>query len=107
MSGGRIVVSEQRTNLQNRSLHKFCEMLAEELNNAGYDMKATLKEDAEIPWNKDLVKEFLWKPIQKAMVDKTSTTEMDTTDPSKIHEVLMRHLGSKLGINYIDWPSQR
>ncbi len=38
---------------QRNALHLYCEMLACALNNAGYDMKKTLKEEVEIPWQKN------------------------------------------------------
>lgn len=79
--------------------------MASELNNAGYDMKKTLKPEVNIPWTKDSVKEFLWRPIQKAMTGKRSTTEMNTVDPSDIYEVLNRHLGEKFGI-FVMWPHE-
>lgn len=96
---------DNRTLQQNRALHKYCELLAEALNDAGYDMRKTLKHDIEIPWNKNRVKEFLWKPIMETMTDKESTAELDTVEPSAIHAVLSRHLGEKLGV-YVPWPSK-
>ncbi len=95
----------KRTDAQNRALHKFLENLAQTLNNAGLDMKCVLKEDVDIPWTKDSAKEFLWRPIQRAMTGKESTTDMESVDPAEVHEVLMRHLGEKFEIPYVDWPS--
>lgn len=95
----------KRTDPQNKSLHKFCELLATALNDAGYDMKATLREDIDIPWSKDSVKEFLWKPVQLAVTGKESTTELDSGEPSKVYDILMRHMGEKKGIN-VEWPSE-
>lgn len=95
----------QRTNLQNRSLHKFCEMVADALNDAGLDMKTVLKPGIEIAWTQDNVKEYLWRPIQKAMYpQKESTTDLNTVEPSRIYEVLNRHLAEKFGIS-VEWPS--
>ena len=94
---------EQRTILQNKALHKYFELLAEALNNAGWDMKKTLKEEVEIPWTKDMVKNHLWRPIQEIMFSKHSTTEMNTKDPSEIYVVLDRHLSSKTGV-HVEFP---
>ena len=66
--------AKQRTLTQNRCLHLFCEWLAETLNDAGKDMRSTLRHDVEIPWTRESVKEHLWRPIQKAMTEKHSTT---------------------------------
>ena len=97
---------EQRTILQNKALHKYCELLAEALNDAGLDMKVVLKPEVDIPWTKESVKNHLWRPIQLIMMDKESTTEMDTTDPSKIYDVLDRHISEKHGV-HIPWPSNQ
>jgi hypothetical protein len=86
-------------------LHLYLDRLAEALNDAGYDMKKTLKEDVDIPWNRDMAKDFLWRPIQKAMTGKESTTEMNTVDPSDIYEVLNRHIAEKFGVS-VPWPTE-
>lgn len=96
--------AKQRTLTQNKALHLFLAQLAEVLNDAGYDMRRTLKHDAEIPWTPENAKLFLWKPIQKALTQKTSTTEISTAEPTQIHDVLCRHLGSKLGVVCPPWP---
>ena len=93
----------QRTSLQNKSLHKYCELLGDALNDAGLDMRTVLKPSVDIPWSKDTVKDQLWKPIQKAMLHKVSTTELDTVDTDKVYKVLDRHLAEKFGIS-VDWP---
>lgn len=54
---------KQRTILQGRALHKYFELVGEALNVAGLDMKKVLKPNVDIPWNKDSVKNFLWKPV--------------------------------------------
>ena len=95
-----------RTLTQNRALHKFCALLAETLNDAGYDMKRVIKEDVDIPWSTQSVKDYLWRPIQKALTDKDSTTEITTVEPSDIHAVLTRHLGDKLGVEVPPWPTR-
>lgn len=98
--------AKQRTLTQNRCLHLFCEWLAETLNDAGYDMRRTLREDVDLPWSQSSVKEHLWRPIQKAMTDKQSTTEITTVEPTAIHAVLSRHLGQKLGVTCPAWPKR-
>lgn len=98
--------AKQRTMTQNAALHLFLTRLAQVLNDAGYDMKKTLKPEADIPWTPISCKEFLWRPIQEALTGKASTTEITTIEPTVIHETLCRHLGSKLGITCPEWPSR-
>lgn len=97
---------KQRTLSQNAALHKYCELLAEALNDAGFDMRSfPWKEGVDIPWNKDMVKEYLWKPVMEVMTGKHSTTEMNTVDPSEIYEVVNRHIAQTTGVQ-VDWPSE-
>lgn len=85
-------MDKQRTVLQNRALHLYFKLVADTLNDAGLDMRAVLKPEVEIPWTKDTVKDFMWKPIQKIMLDKKSTTELSTKDIDIIYDTMNRHL---------------
>jgi len=93
-----------RTLRQNRAMHLMFTQLADELNDAGLDMRKTLKPAIDIPWNGDRVKEFLWRPIMKAQLAKESTTELTTKDIDRIFETIVRHLGEKFGL-IIEFPS--
>lgn len=94
-----------RTVAQNKALHVFFSLLAKELNGAGLDMRTVLKPGVEIPWSPILVKDHLWKPLQKAVLKKESTTQLNKQmEIDKVHEVLMRHLGEKFGLEYVEFP---
>jgi len=95
----------KRTLKQNEALHKYFELLAIALNDAGLDMKKVLKAEIDIPWTKISVKDHLWRPIQKAMLDKHSTTEASTVDYTAIYETLNRHMSAKFGVS-VAWPSR-
>ena len=95
---------KQRTLRQNAALHVLFDLLAEELNTAGLDMRKTLKESIDIPWNGDTVKNYLWRPIQEAQLRKTSTTELTTRDIDKVFETLNKHLGERFAL-HVDFPS--
>jgi len=94
-----------RTHKQNNALHVYCRMLSEALNDAGYDMKKTLKQEAEIPWTTELVKQYLWKPVQEAVTGKDSTSTAGTEDYDKVHQVLSKHLSEKFNV-YIPFPAK-
>jgi len=97
--------NKPRTPAQNNALHLYCQLVAEALNDAGYDMKLTFEQiHAEIPWTKESVKEVIWKPIQKAMTTKVSTTELNTIEPSKVYEAINRILGERFGV-HVTWPN--
>jgi len=94
-----------RTHKQNNALHVYCRQLAEALNDAGYDMKKTLKHETEIPWTTELVKEYLWKTIQEAVIGTDSTSSAAGEDYDKVHQVLSKHLSEKFNI-YIPFPTR-
>lgn len=61
----------------------------------------------ETPWTKGLVKELIWRPVQKAMTGEESTTQMNTVDPSEIHAVVNEHIGKLTEGNInVPWPSE-
>lgn len=97
---------KQRSNKQNSALHVWLKQVSKELNDAGYDMKRVMKPEVEIPWDDEgmMAKEHLWRPIQKIMLDKESTTEPERGDYVKVYEVLNRHLSAKFGIS-VPWPT--
>lgn len=99
-----MINNKQRTLTQNNALHLMFEHLAQELNDAGLDMKKTLKPEINIAWTKESVKEYLWRPIMKVMLNKKSTTEMTTKDIDKVMDTLTRHLGERFGIEIL-FPS--
>lgn len=96
-----------RTGQQNRGLHLDCKLIAEKLNDAGKDMRVVLKQDVQIPWTTESVKEYIFRPIMKALYQKESTTELSkgSGEIEKIHDVIMRELGEKHGIEWHEFPS--
>lgn len=97
----------QRTILQNKSMHKDFELIADALNEAGIGMKAVFEiKNVDVQFSPATVKECLWKPLQDAMYGKKSTTELTTGEVSKVHDQLMEVLGQKLGLGYVDFPRE-
>ena len=95
---------KQRTPLQNKSLYKLFRLWADALNDAGKDMRVVLKPmGSQVWWDKDLVKEFLWRPIQRAQLGKISTTELSTKEIDEVYDTVNRHLGKY--IDTIFFPS--
>lgn len=98
---------KQRTLTQNRALHLWLGMLARILNAAGLDMRKVLKPDVDIPWSTETIKEYLWRPVQEAVISKESTVDADRAEYTKVYEVLTRHLGEKLGVTSPPWPKKK
>ena len=95
-----------RTTQQNNALHVYCRLMSEKLNAEGLDMKKTLKQDAEIPWTTELVKEYLWKPIQSAVTGEKSSSDVSASDYDEIHKHLSHLLSTKFNV-YVPFPSRK
>lgn len=95
--------SKRRTLAQNRAMHKYFELVAETLNDAGLDIRKVYKPDVEIPWNGTTVKEYLWKTVQRVMTDKEHTADLETKEIDQVYEVVNRHL-AKLGV-HVPFPA--
>ena len=74
------LLDNHRTDQQNRALHKFFSLLADELNEKGLDMRTLIRQKIEIQWTPYNVKEYLWKPLQKQLTGKESTKKLDKTE---------------------------
>lgn len=88
----------QRTLKQNAALHVYFKLVADVLNDSGLDMRKVLKPQVEIPWSAETIKEYIWRPIMKAQLNKGSTTEMTTVDIDAVFDTINRHLGEKFGV---------
>lgn len=96
------------TDNQRKAFHKGCEELADYLNAHGKDMRAVLKHDVDIPWSKDTVKEFIFRPIMKAMYGYESHTELKKIEEvSKLWDVAMKHLGERVEVEYMEFPNDK
>lgn len=95
---------KQRTVQQNRALHLWCEQLAQTLNDSGHDMRRTLKPAIDIPWSGETVKEYMFKPIMRAQLNKQSTTQLTTKEIDEVLNTISKHLGETIGV-YQEFPS--
>jgi len=98
-------MENQRTTTQNKALHKYFELLSESLNGYGFDMKHVLKEQVEIDWTPEMVKKYLWKPLQDVMFSKKSTTELTRKEINQVFLTVDKYLGEKLGVELPRFPS--
>lgn len=100
------VIKQTRTNQQNRALYLYFTFVADTLNNHGLYFQTfdLFNEPVEMQWDKDLVKQFIWLPIQKTLFDIESTTKLTTTDINTILDVLSNHF-AKLKLS-VSFPNQ-
>lgn len=91
----------KRTGKQNSAIACYCRRLAKALNDAGWDMKRLLKEEAEIPWTEQSARTHLWHEIQKALFgpESDSTTKLEKPEVGQVYEVLDRHIANKTGVS--------
>lgn len=94
-----------RTPTQNRCMHQWAAECAMTLEAAGFDLKETLRQDAEIPVTKTNFLENVWRPVQLAITGEESTTKPTTVQYQKIYDVITRHISTTLGITLPAWPS--
>ena len=99
-----VKTGKQRSQTQNAALHLFCSQLADKLNEAGFDFRVFIKEGYPVPFNEMLVKEYLWRPIQKAITGKDSTTKPERNEYALIYDSLNLKLAEH-GI-FQAWPTQ-
>lgn len=72
-------------------------------------MRTMLKPTYSLPWTTESVKKHLFKPIMKVLYGLTSTTERPKGEGKieRIHEVLMRELGERHGIEWHEFPNDQ
>ena len=97
-----VKTGKQRSKTQNAALHLFCSQLADALNDAGFDFRTFVREGYPVPFNENLVKEHLWKPIQKAITGKESTTKPERHEYALIYDSLNLKLAEH-GL-FVPWP---
>lgn len=89
----------RRTTQQNKALHKFFELQAQQLNDAGYTVKLVLERTPELDWTPQLLKELLWRRIQKKKFGKQSTADIDSGELQMVYDELNRFLSTEFFIH--------
>ena len=97
--------ADSRTSQQNSALHLFFTMVSDQLNELGMEFKYAGLNNNEfsLRHTPNLVKEFIWKPIQLSMFNIESTTKLDTHQMNEIIDVIVKYFGDK-GV-LIEFPS--
>lgn len=96
------------TKPQRGATHVYFRMMSKALNDAGYDMKKTLKEEVEIPWDADRgerFKESIWKPVCEAMFGVGSSEDLEPAQVSEVYKVVDRHLSQRTGV-HVEFPTR-
>lgn len=98
-------VVKTRSQAQNRALHLYFRLISYHLNELGmeFQYQGIKGTDISLMYTENLVKEFIWRPIQVALFDVKSTTKIDTTQINRIVEVLSKFFAER-GIEIV-FPS--
>lgn len=64
------------------------------------------KEELEIVWTKQSVKDLIWRPLQIHLVQKESTTKLTKPEIDKVYETYNHVLSSRYGI-HIPFPNKK
>lgn len=102
-----IATGKQRSKKQQAALEIWCRQVSEALNDAGLDQRKFLKPSIAIPWDDRgrSFKDLVWRPVQRAITGRDSTTEPERSEYPKIYEIINMHMASEHGIS-VPWPEK-
>lgn len=101
-------VKKPRSTAQNAALHLFFDWLAMELNAEGLTQKLVfenLKDGSHACWDRDSTKN-LWRIMQRALVQKNSTSELTTSEVDKIYQALQTFFMDRMNFTITEFPSR-
>lgn len=107
--GALVNMSEEkdiRTGQQNSAIHLFCHKGATKLNETGQTFTMVVDGfEVELQYSMTLFKNKIWRPIQMALFDKESTTELTRKEVSEVAKPIIAML-AKMDIN-LPFPSKK
>lgn len=95
-------MEKQRTNLQNRAIHKGFSLVADQLRDKGLSVEYMMSLGVELTWTDKLVKDW-FRLIGENLYGKTSTKDLTTKELQDTWEHMSRTLG-KAGV-FVPFPS--
>lgn len=99
-------VKKQRSIPQNRSVHQYFSLMSEEMNDAGItqkDLTLSFKDGFELPVTPGMIKD-IFRAVGFAMFKKKSTSDLDSKEIQKVHQVVDQRFGEVTGVT-VPWPS--
>lgn len=110
VSGGHKIELKQLTRKrslnQNRALHLLFTNISDQLNELGetFIYRGWKGEEMEMSFTPELIKNSLWRPIQRTLFNIESTTDLDTKMINQILDIITKFFAEK-GIPIV-FPSQ-
>ena len=102
-------IKKTRSNLQNAALHLFFNMIRDELNNLGLEFNYEGLKGLNIStrYTQNIVKSFIWRPIQITLFDIESTKDLTTGQINEISDILIKYFGEKgIRLSFPDFKSK-
>ena len=87
------------TSPQNRALHLWLEMVAEECRSQGITMEVILDKTLDTDVTQTLLKEAVWKKLCKAMFDSDSSQKIEPSQVDEVYTVASRFFTNHFNIN--------
>jgi len=97
---------KRRTLSQNSSLHRYTELIAIKMNDAGITQKelvGSFKEGFELPVTDHMIKDII-REVGKAMFLRESTADLLTTEMQEVYRIVDQRLGEVSGVR-CEWPA--
>lgn len=90
-------IKETRSSQQNRALHKYFTLIADELNELGQEFCYTgiSGKELSLQYTPTIIKEMFWKPIQMTMFETNTTTKLTTEQMNLIIEVFSKFFAER------------
>lgn len=88
------IYENTRSNAQNRALHLYFTECAKQFNELGFTFNyhdPFTGHIIEMSWTGEMIKEYIWRPIQLTLFDKKSTTKLTTNEINQIVDILSKH----------------
>ena len=96
-------IFNQRTLTQNSALHKWFSLISLDAKEKGLTVEALIAKPSELPITETIIKDC-FKKLEKIMLDKSSTTELNTVDFGQVVEAFSRIIAQRLDCS-VPFPS--
>ena len=99
-------VSKNRSNRQNRALHLYFTHVSNCFNDNGLEFTYNSIKDTpfSMPYTPEIIKEYIWRPIQMHLFSIESTTKINTHQINHIIDVITKAMAEK-GLQ-VDFPNE-
>lgn len=96
---------KKRSLQENKALHVLFQNISYELNRLGLEFtyRGIKGMDIQTTYTPEIVKKFIWKPLQDVLLKKSSTTQLTHNDIALIFEILGKYF-AEMGVE-IQFPS--